>query len=218
MILVAHPLAPVRDGMAIAFRSELGVSDVVHAASRHECLGLARSARPEVAILDVDVEPGAAPDLCAAVRAHEVPVVMTTRTGDADLLDLLRAGADGVVLADAGMEGLLTAVRTVLEGHAYVPPHLLGTVLRGLIVQRRAVDAAAARVSRLTSREREVLGLLAAGADKRQIAARLFISPNTAKKHIQHLLEKLEVRSRVEAAALAVSHGVTAPDLEAVND
>ena len=218
MILVGHPCPCVLDGMAAAFKARLGADDVVRATSRDECIELAATRHPSAAVVDVDVSPGGELELCDALRRHGVPAVMVIRSGTVNHLALLEAGAQGITPASDGLDGLLIAVRTVLQGNTYVPPHLLGIVLHGLIVQRRSLDVSAGRVDRLSPREREVLGLLGAGADYREIAARLVISPHTAKTHIHRLLGKLEVRSRIEAAALAVAHGVTAPDLEVVRD
>lgn len=212
-ILVAHPYPVVREGIAHALRTRLDLSDVVMADSTEAATRVAYGAELQGAVVDMDLLPDPEMALCELLREHDVPTVVVSRD-DTDFLLLLGAGARGIVLPTDGMDELLIAVRTVLEGHAYVPTPLLGTVLKGLIVQRRAHPGPASLVSRLSPREREVLGLLGAGADHRQIAQRLVISPHTAKTHIQRLLGKLEVRSRAEAAALAAAHGLTAPDLE----
>ena len=99
------------------------------------------------------------------------------------------------------------AVTTVFEGHAYIPPPLLGGLLHELVQSNRAQQPVAdARFDRLSKREREVLDLLAAGKDQVGIARTLVISPQTARTHIQNVLGKLEVHSRLEAVALALEH------------
>jgi DNA-binding NarL/FixJ family response regulator len=97
----------------------------------------------------------------------------------------------------------------VLRGEAVVPRRLLGALLGTLIQRRRRDNEAAARFARLTRREREILTLVADGEDRQSIARALFISPQTARTHIQNMLTKLEVHSRIEAARFAHEHGYT---------
>ena len=92
------------------------------------------------------------------------------------------------------------------DGETIVPGRMLGPLLQRLIRRRREQRDALDRMSRLTRREREVLGLLAEGADNDTIAERLVISPETARTHVQNVLVKLEVHSRVEAAAFVMRH------------
>ncbi len=217
-VLVAHSYAAVLDGIASAVRTRLGEPDVAAARDSQTVINKARTLRPRVAVVDVDLAVGTEVALCRALHEHHVPVVLISRRDDLDVLALLEAGAQGIVNTAGGLDDLMIAVRTVLKGQAYLPPHMLGGVLQGLIVQRRTRVAAESKVSRLSARELEVLRLLSAGADHREIATRLVISPHTAKTHIQRLLGKLEVRSRAEAVALAATNGITASQLEPAHD
>ena len=106
-------------------------------------------------------------------------------------LDLRRAGAVG---------------QAALRGEACVPRGMLGSLLRDLIERRRRDDEALARYRRLTGRERDVLRMLARGADVNDIAPALVLSPQTVRSHLQHVLDKLEVHSRAEAVAFVLEH------------
>lgn len=209
-VLIVHPSPPVVDGMSAAVEERLDVGNVIGATDVDDCLDLAAVHRPSAAIVDVAFAGEQDNRVGRILHQQMVAVIFVTRR-DSPHLALLEAGAQGVVLATDGIDGVVTALETVLAGHPYVPPYLLGTVLRGLIEQGREGIVGSGQVGRLSPREREVLGLLGEGADHREIASRLTISPHTAKTHINRLLGKLGVHSRAEAAALARAHGVTAP-------
>jgi DNA-binding NarL/FixJ family response regulator len=134
-------------------------------------------------------------------------VLVLIDTQDAtEILSALETGAVGTVSRDDRLDDVLRTVRGALRGEACVPRRLLGSVLGELIARRRRDDAVQLRYGRLSRREREVLALLAEGLDHTRIATALVISPQTARTHIQNILEKLEVHSRLEAAGLALEH------------
>lgn len=214
-VLVGHPLPVVLDGLVGVLGTQH--QTVLHSTDPSEFVMLARLHRPLVAVADVDLDPAAPVRPCEELLQVGVPLVMVTRRGRTRVLDLLAAGAQGVVEADEGLDGVLEAVRVVLTGSVHVPGHLLGRVLHELIVERRKNNGKVSNagpselLSRLSPRETEVLRLLAAGGDHREIAEALTISPSTAKTHISRVLSKLDVRSRVEAVALALAHGIAHP-------
>jgi DNA-binding NarL/FixJ family response regulator len=114
----------------------------------------------------------------------------------------LESGAAGFVTRAGPLGDLITAIRSVHRGEAMVPPMMLGPLLAALIRRRREQAVVLQRISMLTRREREVLVLVCRGADSRTIAEALVISPETARTHVQNVLSKLGVHSRIEAAAL----------------
>jgi DNA-binding NarL/FixJ family response regulator len=147
--------------------------------------------------------------LSRAVQEGDRPprvLVLIDAQDAAEILSALESGAVGTVSRDDGLDDILRTVRAALRGEACVPRRLLGGVLSELIARRRRQDAVQRRYGRLSRREREVLSLLAEGHDHTRIAKILVISPQTARTHIQNILEKLEVHSRVEAAGLALEH------------
>ena len=124
------------------------------------------------------------------------------------MMEAMEAGASGYLTEGAALGDLVDATKAVFRGEALVPPRLLATLLNKLIRHRRERDEAIFLLSQLTRRERQVLAMLARGADNRAIAEALAISPDTARTHIQNLLGKLGVHSRLEAAAFAVRKGL----------
>ena len=151
-------------------------------------------------------------DLCEQLRGCASPrprtLVLDHRPDEDALLHAVESGADGYTTGGAGLAAVADAVRAIARGESVVPPAMLGPLLRRLIQRRREADRSAERFGELTRREREVFALLVEGLDHKQIAARLVISPETARTHVQRVLRKLEVRSRVEAVALAARSGI----------
>lgn len=124
------------------------------------------------------------------------------------LIDALRAGATGYLTMDSSFEGLVAAARAVARDEVVVPPQMLGRLLNTLIDGGGRNNESIRTLSKLTRRECQVLSLLADGLDKEAIARALAISPQTARTHIQNILAKLGLHSRLEAAAFARKHPI----------
>jgi two-component system, NarL family, response regulator LiaR len=133
--------------------------------------------------------------------------VLTSFLDDQRLLPALEAGADGYLLKDVEPVELARAIRTAQSGEAMIAPTVAGRLLRTLAQPRRA---AVGDRERLTRREREVLELIAAGRSNKRIAFELGIAEKTVKTHVGHLLAKLGVTDRTQAALLAVQSGMVA--------
>jgi DNA-binding NarL/FixJ family response regulator len=158
----------------------------------------------DVVVIDVDGLPGTPADWCGATGTHGRRVlVLQAATDVGRLIGCLEAGALGFQTKDLDLPGFAAAVTAVAAGEAVVPRQMLGGLLRDLIEKRREDDDRLRRFRELTRREREVLGLLGQGSDPDGIAAELVISPQTARTHIQNILTKLDVHSRMEAVAFA---------------
>jgi DNA-binding NarL/FixJ family response regulator len=164
-----------------------------------------------VALLDADL-----PN-CDGIRAAqqitvEVPecrvIVFSGQEDEQILVKALEAGASGYLSKGSPLAELIGATRAVNRGEALVPPRMLGALLQRLIFRRRERDEALKRLAKLTRREREVLALVAQGFDNDKIAQELVISPETARTHIQNVLGKLGVHSRLEAAAFVTQNGI----------
>ena len=130
-------------------------------------------------------------------RAFESP-------GPVALFDAMQAGANGFLTKAIPLRKLIRSTRAVLRGETIVPPAMLGHLLSQLVENRSEQNKVMRRLSRLTRREREVLALLVEGGDNDLVANRLVISPETARTHIQNILGKLDVHSRLEALSLVL--------------
>lgn len=216
--MVAHPSSLVGEGMASAISGRFGL-DTVLVTTLDQTWREVEGHCPEFAVVDAALAPGHEVEVCARLVGCGVTTVIVTPPGCGRNLDLLERGAAGIAIATDGLGGVLTAVAAVLDGHVHLPPHLLGAVLHELILERRqhAPDPAD-RLDHLSPREREVLRLLGRGSDTRDIAARLVISPHTAKTHINRVLGKLGLSSRTEAATFAIAHGDQLSLMEATHD
>ena len=127
---------------------------------------------------------------------------------EATLFRAIEAGVDGYATSASGEAVLAEAISALSRGESVIPPAMLGPLLRYLIERRREAASAAEQLVQLTPREREVLALLADGLDQRAIGSALFISPDTARTHIQRVLRKLNVHSRAEAIDLIARNGL----------
>ena len=127
----------------------------------------------------------------------------------------LEAGALGYLPDGSHLDQIASAIRSVADGEAVVPPLMLGFLLRHVVHRRRAERAEIERLERLTDREREVFDLLATGLDRSAIADRLFISVGTVRSHLQRVFRKLDVHSHAEAVAFAARCGIATSDPEA---
>lgn len=162
---------------------------------------------PDVAVLSAELVPTDGARTCAGIKSVDLPVrvlVISEHPDQELLLAAVDAGADGYLDRSGPLEALASAIHRVYAGEACIPSEMLGVLLRRLIQRGRDEDSAVNRYSRLSRREKEVVALLASGMDNAAIAEKLVVSRHTVRTHVQNVLEKLEVRSRVEAANLAI--------------
>jgi len=206
-ILIAddHPL--FREGVAQSLASEPGFTVVGQAGSGEEAFSLVGDLLPDVLLLDVTM-PGDGGIVTAGKVASAWPVVrimMLTVSEDQDtLMAALKAGARGYVLKGVTARDLVNAVRVVAGGDIYISPALAGGILFELTANKQDDDP----LTTLTDRERDILSLVAEGLTNREIGDRLHLAEKTIKHYMTNVLQKLHVRSRVEAALLAQKHGL----------
>ena len=186
---------------ALAHRlgTEPDLEVVAVATTAAEAEALVASLLPDLAVVDGELVGDDGLALAAHLSGLERgPVVVVTSHPDArTAAAAVRAGATGFVAQDAPVDALLLAIRAALAG------------------DRPSSPPDADPVARLTVREREVLGLMVAGLDRAAIGARLFLSPNTVRTHVQNVLRKLEVHSSIEAVGLALRLGLRPPGPDA---
>jgi two-component system, NarL family, nitrate/nitrite response regulator NarL len=210
-VLVADENALFRQAVSAVLEAEVDLSVVAEAQSGADAVSEAERMRPDVALL-LDRPPRVdGPTTTAEVR-DRLPgcrvIVLTDERDEQVLHNAIEAGAAGYVTKDIPMSELTASIRAVHRGDTLVPPDMLGDLFDSFFSQRREQGEALRVLSRLSRREQEVLGLLVAGAGNEEIAAVLVISPQTARTHIQRVIHKLGVHSRLEAAMLATHLGI----------
>ncbi|WP_128376173.1 LuxR C-terminal-related transcriptional regulator [Streptomyces cavernae] len=210
-VLARRPLLVTALRALMAGEPELEA--VGEAASGPQLLHLLDTEGPRVVLID-DSDPGwDTGDILRAViqqTSREVAaVVLIDQCADDTLLEYLWAGADGFVQNDAALSEIATTIRAVSAGHAMLPPPLTRRLVE-LLVRRVPVRAGPHQVPTLTSREREIFDLIAAGMSNGEVAQALVLSEKTVKFHVSNLLRKLGVRSRAQAIVRAWDGGVLA--------
>jgi two-component system, NarL family, nitrate/nitrite response regulator NarL len=197
---------------------------IATAGNGREGFTLAKELNPDVVLLDMRMPEMSGLEVLAGLRAigATMPIVMlTTSNEERDLLDCLRAGAQGYLLKDMEPGELVTALRTIVAGKTIVAPEMTHILAR--VFQRENNDTSAESASNhtpfdeLTPREIEILCLLAEGQSNKVIARNLGITDGTVKLHVKAILRKLNLHSRVEAAVLAVEQNYCARRQEALD-
>ncbi|HEY7835770.1 MAG TPA: response regulator transcription factor [Ktedonobacterales bacterium] len=207
-VMVVDDHEVVRLGMRAALEIEPDIAVVGEATNGAEALAKVPVLTPDVILMDVRMEKLGGIEACREITSQhpDIKVLMLTSFDDDDALAAsLLAGARGYLLKQVSRAELLRAVRQVAAGATLLNADQLG---RG----KRRLDTLAGPGDTLTEREREVLGLVAKGYTNRQIAESLCLSEKTARNHLSHILEKLGLSRRSEAAVYAVEHRLVKRD------
>ena len=186
--------------------------DVVGAASTgQEGLQKAQELSPDVILLDMRMPDMDGLQVLGKLREQGVSVpitILTTSAEERDLVECLRAGAQGYLLKDMDPEELVAALCKIVAGESVVAPQLASALAKALQQKSSTPAMPETPLSELTPREREIISHLAEGQSNKAIARDLGISDGTVKLHVKAILRKLNVRSRVEAAVIAVEQGL----------
>ncbi|HEY4420004.1 MAG TPA: response regulator transcription factor [Pseudonocardia sp.] len=211
-VLVVDDHAVVRRGLAAYLESADGIEAVAEAVNGRDALvqlrRLATENRlPKVVLMDVLMPEMDGISAIAEILASypDVRVVMLTSFGEVErVYAALQAGAAGYLLKDADPDEVAAAIRAAARGEVHLDPAVAGRLTRQLVSPPTGLAA-------LTARERTVLALVARGLSNRQIAAELYISDRTARTHVSHVLTKLQLSSRTQAALVAIREGLIPP-------
>jgi DNA-binding NarL/FixJ family response regulator len=187
--------------------------EVTDASGGAEGARRARGFQPDVVVMDMNMPEMTgvqATPLVLEAAPHAAVLMLTIATDDERVLAAVRAGASGYLLKDAPLEEIAAGVKAAAAGHSAIAPRVAGALLhsvRASVPVPQAIPEPS-ELPDLSSRELDVLELLAEGYDNTDIAARLYLSPSTVKNHASKLFDKLGVDNRVQAATFALRNGL----------
>jgi DNA-binding NarL/FixJ family response regulator len=192
-----HPL--LREGIAAVINSQPDMQMIADAASAHDGILQFRKHRPDITLMDLRLPDMSGVDTIAAIRS-EFPdariIMLTTFEGDVEIQRALEAGARGYMLKSMPPKDLVEGIRQVHAGKKRIPPQLAAQLAEHMSDES------------LTVREIEVLRQIAEGNRNRDIGEKLFITEETVKVHIKHIMEKLGASDRTQAIAIAIRRGI----------
>jgi DNA-binding NarL/FixJ family response regulator len=192
-----HPL--LRDGVSGLVADQPDMKLVAEASNGREAIDQFRKYRPDITLLDLQMPEISGIDAILAIRSDYPDariIVLTTYTGDAQVLRALKAGAQAYLLKSALRRELLETIRAVHAGHRRIPPEVATQLAE------HAAD------EQLTSREIEVLRIIAAGNANKLVASELSITEETVKGHVKNILSKLGANDRTHAVTIAIKRGI----------
>jgi DNA-binding NarL/FixJ family response regulator len=198
-VLIADDHVVVREGLVAMIDRQPDMTVVAQAPNGAEAVELWRSHGPDIALLDLRMPVLDGVGAIGRIRAEDPKariLILTTYDGDEDIYRGMRAGAKAYLLKDTPREELLQCIRAVYSGESYIPPAVAAKL--------------ASQVSgeRLTTREMEILALIARGRSNKAIARELDISEGTVKTHVKSILQKLDATSRTEAVSIGAKRGL----------
>lgn len=213
-IVVADDHTVLRQALARVLNTRPDMEVVGEAATGAEAVRMAQELAPDVVLMDITMPDGDGIAATARLRDMGLSVavlILTVHDRDEYLFRALRAGALGYVLKETDLDELLTAVRRVAEGHVYIQPAMASKLVADYLQRGYTETAGVNPQDNLSTREREVLRLIAAGHTTAQIGKDLVLSPNTVRTHRDHIMEKLGLHNKAALIRYAITHGLIEP-------
>lgn len=213
-VLIADDQALVRAGFKVLVDSSPDLEVVGEAADGREAVELADELHPDIILMDIRMPLMDGLEATRRILAREPDdeasriLVLTTFDADEYVYEALRAGASGFLLKDTDPAQLLEAIRIVAQGDALLAPSITRRLIREFATRPEVRQAHPQQLGVLTERELEVMALVAQGMTNDEIAAKLFISPTTAKTHVSRVMMKLGARDRAQLVVLAYETGL----------
>ena len=209
MIVDDHVM--LREGLASLIDPQPDFEVVGEVGTVAEAVQAVREVEPDIILMDFSLPDGSGLEATQAILGAnpDISIVfLTVHDADENLFAAIRSGASGYLLKILPISQLLEYLRGLRFGRAPISPEMTSRILREFSRGEKTQDSDLGVLYQLTSREIEVLSEITTGATNSQIAQRLFISENTVKNHIHNILEKLNLKSRQEAAVYAIQHGI----------
>ncbi len=213
-VLLADDQALVRGGFRVILESQPDITVVGEAADGAEAIELARLHKPDVVLMDVRMPRLDGIEATRRLLAGDTRtriLMLTTFDLDEYVYEAMRAGASGFLLKNSPPAQLAEAVRVVAAGDALLSPEITRRLIADYVRRPRPGGAVPSTMAELTSRELDVLGLMARGRSNAEVAGALFLSEATVKTHVTRVLSKLGVRDRVQAVICAYEAGLVQP-------
>ncbi|MDA8392598.1 MAG: response regulator transcription factor [Actinomycetota bacterium] len=207
-VVVADDQALFRRGIQVVLSGEDDIEVVGEAEDGEEAVSVAEDLAPDVVLMDVRMPRVGGIEATRRIRESLPSVkilVLTVSDAEDDLYEAIKAGANGYLLKEISVEEVAGAIHAVMRGQSLISPHMASKLLTEFSsLARRAEERQVAPGPLLTARELDVLRLVAKGFSNREVGEQLFISENTVKNHVRNILEKLHLRSRMQAVMYAV--------------
>ena len=214
-VLLADDHRLFRSGLRSLLQQRSDMEVVGEAEDGREAAEMAASLVPDVVIMDITMPGlnGMEATRQIASRHPQVKVIALSVHSDRRFVEnMLKAGASGYLLKDSSLEEVVRAIKAVLDNQTYLSPAIAGIVVEDLLRRPPAEEGGRPSLASLSSREREVLQLLAEGLSTKQIAARLFLSSKTVETHRRHIMEKTATGNLAELTKFAIREGITSLD------
>lgn len=209
-VLLADDHSVLRDGLAALLEAQEGITVVAHAQNGREAVRKAAELKPDVAIMDIvmpELDGIEATRLIHKLCALTQIVILSMYSTSEHIFRALQAGARDYLLKEAAGAELVVAVRSVHAGRRYLSQKIAETVLDDYIREHQPTDP----LGRLSSRERQILELVAAGKSTADIAGTLFLSPKTVDTYRSRLMQKLDIDGFAGLVKFAIANGLTPP-------
>ncbi len=207
-VLIADDSPLFRRGISVVLSTEDAIDVVAEAENGEDAVEKAAEYAPDVVLMDVRMPRVNGIEAARAIRGESPAtkiIMLTVSDEDDDLYEAIKAGANSYLLKEVSVEEVPEAIRAVVQGQSLISPSMASKLLNEYTsLARRAEEKQQYPTPALTSRELEVLKLVAKGQSNREIGDELYISENTVKNHVRNILEKLHLHSRMEAVIYAV--------------
>jgi DNA-binding NarL/FixJ family response regulator len=213
-VLIADDQSLVRAGFRMILETDPGIRVVAEVGDGSQAVDSAKRTRPDIVLMDIrmPVMDGleATRRLLATSRPPRV-LMLTTFDLDEYVFDALVAGASGFLLKDVAPEHLLAAIHTIADGESLLAPSITRRLIEAYVLDHPPSVGPVLGLEQLTRREHEILVLVAGGLSNAEIADQLVLSPLTIKTHVARILDKLNLRDRIQAVVLAYETGIVRP-------